>query len=113
MNEHPPPSNEIEAVLPQYKYLGLELGRQWKADAVKPLILAQMKTVSAQIGDMVLGTMPLAGRLAKGWVIPPANTGFAGTDYLSRLDVAVSGLTANSVTEAITIRAFSMATTSR
>ncbi len=101
MNENPPPRNEIEAVLPQYKYLGLELGKQWKADSVNPLILAQMKSASQQIGDMALGTMPLAGRLAKGWVIPPANTGFGGTDYLSRLDVAVFGLTANSVTEAI------------
>jgi hypothetical protein len=101
MNENPPPKNEIDAVLPQFKYLGLELGRQWKPDAVNPLILAQMKKASAQIGDMALGTMPLAGRLQNGWVIPPANTGFAGTDYLSRLDVAVFGLTANSATEAI------------
>jgi hypothetical protein len=101
MNENPPPKNEVEAVLPQYKYLGLELGKQWKADAVNPLILAEMKKASAQIGDLALGTMPLAGRLVNGWVIPPANTGFAGTDYLSRLDVAVFGLTANSVTEAI------------
>lgn len=101
MNENPPPKNEIEAVLPQYKYLGLELGKQWNADAVNPLILAQMKKASAQIGDLALGTMPLAGRLVNGWVIPPANTGYGGTDYLSRLDVAVFGLTANAVHEAI------------
>ena len=46
---------------------------------------------------MALGTMPLAGTLKNGWVIPPANTGFGGADYLSRLDVAVFGLTANTV----------------
>ncbi len=77
------------------------LGKQWKPDAVNPLILAQMKKASQQIGDLALGTMPLAGRLQSGWVIPPANTGFGGTDYLSRLDVAVFGLTANTVEQAI------------
>ena len=50
---------------------------------------------------MALGTMPLAGTLKNGWVIPPANTGFGGADYLSRLDVAVFGLTANTVEQAI------------
>ncbi len=101
MNENPPPKNEIEAVLPQYKYLGIELGKQWKAENVNPLILAEMKKAAQDIAGLALGTMPLAGRLANGWVIPPANTGNGGTDYLSRLCVAVFGLTANTVTEAI------------
>jgi hypothetical protein len=101
INENPPPESEIKAVLPQYKYLGLELGKQWKRDTVNPLILAQMKKAAQQIGELALGTMPLAGKLANGWVIPPANTGFGGTDYLSRLDVAVFGLTANTVEQAI------------
>jgi hypothetical protein len=101
MNENPPPQSEVTAVLPQFKYLGLELGKQWKPDTVNPLILAQMKKASQQIGGLALGTMPLAGKLANGWVIPPANTGFGGTDYLSRLDVAVFGLTANTVEQAI------------
>jgi len=101
MNENPPPESEVKAVLPQFKYLGLQLGTQWKPDTVNPLILAQMKKASQQIGGLALGTMPLAGKLANGWVIPPANTGFGGTDYLSRLDVAVFGLTANTVEQAI------------
>jgi hypothetical protein len=101
LNENPPPASQIEALLPQFKYLGIELGKQWKPEDVNPLILAQMTKASQQIGDMALGTMPLAGKLSKGWVIPPANTGNAGADYLSRLDVAVFGLTANSAEEAI------------
>ena len=101
MNENPPPKSEIEAVLPQYKYLGIEIGKQWKPSDVNPLILAQMKKAAAQIGDLALGNMPLAGTLKAGWVIPPANTGFGGTDYLSRLAVAVFGLTANVATQAI------------
>ncbi len=101
LNENPPPASEIAAVLPSFKYLGIELGKQWKPGDVPPTILAQMKRAASQIGDIALGTMPLAGTLANGWVIPPANTGDAGTDYLSRLDVAVFGLTANSAAQAI------------
>ena len=101
MNENPPPKSEIDAMLPQFKYLGIELGKQWKPDDVNPLILEQMKKASQQIGPLALGNMPLAGRLANGWVIPPANTGFGGNDYLSRLCVAVFGLTANTVEQAI------------
>ena len=88
-------------MLPSFKYLGIELGKQWKPSDVDPLILAQMKKAAQEIGDMALGTMPLAGTLKNGWVIPPANTGYAGADYLSRLDVAVFGLTANTATQAI------------
>jgi hypothetical protein len=29
MNENPPPQAQIDSVLPQWKYLGLELGKQW------------------------------------------------------------------------------------
>ncbi|MFO1477814.1 MAG: DUF1214 domain-containing protein [Verrucomicrobiota bacterium] len=101
MNENPPPASEIASVLPQFEYLGIKLGKQWKPEDVNPLILAEMKKAAASIGDLALGTMPLAGTLKHGWVIPPANTGNAGPDYLSRLCVAVFGLTANISTEAI------------
>jgi len=101
MNENAPPASQIEAVLPSFKYLGIELGKQWKSENVNPLILAQLKKAEQQIGPIALGTMPLAGTLKNGWVIPPAKTGFAGADYLSRLDVAVFGLTANTTTQAI------------
>jgi DNA sulfur modification protein DndE len=101
LNENPPPASEIESVLPQFKYLGIELGKQWRPENVNPLILAQMKKASQQIGELAVGTTPLAGQLVNGWVIPPANFGFAGADYLTRLDVAVYGLTANAINEAI------------
>jgi hypothetical protein len=34
MNENPPPEDEIKAVIPVFKYLGIELGRQWKRESV-------------------------------------------------------------------------------
>jgi DNA sulfur modification protein DndE len=101
LNENPPPASEIAAVLPSFKYLGIELGKQWKPEDVPPAILALMKLAAAHIGDLALGAMPLAGTLKEGWVIPPYNTGSPGTDYLSRLSVAVFGLTANSTNQAI------------
>jgi hypothetical protein len=101
MNENPPPASEVEAVLPQFKYLGIELGKQWKPEDVPPVVREQMKKASAQIGDLAVGTMPLAGKQANGWIIPPASMGNAGTDYLTRLDVAVFGLTGNIVPQAI------------
>src|SRR5271165_582252 len=59
LNENPPPESEIKAVLPQFKYLGIELGKPWKRESVNPLILAQMKQAAQEIGPMALGTMPL------------------------------------------------------
>jgi len=101
MNENPPPESEIKSVLPQYKYLGIEFGKQWKPENVNPLILAQMRKAAAAIGDIGYATMPLAGTLKDGWIIPPANTGAGGADYLSRLCVAVFGLTANTPNQAV------------
>ncbi len=101
LNENPPPASEIEAVLPSLEYLGLKFGEQWQPDKVPPVVLAQMKKAAANISDLALGTMPLAGTLANGWVMPPYNTGNSGTDYLARLDVAVFGLAANTTREAI------------
>jgi hypothetical protein len=101
LNENPPPASEVTSVLPQYKYLGIELGKPLNVGKINPAIVAQMKQAATQIAGMALGTMPLAGRLANGWIIPPGNVAAAGADYLSRADVAVFGLTANTVVEAI------------
>ena len=100
MNENPPPEDEIKAVIPVFKYLGLELGRQWKRESVPPLVLQQMQAAAQQIGPMMNRSL-LAGKLANGWLIPPANIGMAGKDYLSRAIVAVFGLTANTPAEAM------------
>lgn len=61
MNENPPPEREIKSALPQFKYLWIELGKQWKPENVNPLLLAQMKTAAANVGARSLGFMPLGG----------------------------------------------------
>ena len=101
MNENPPPQGEIETVLPQFKYLGIELGKPWSAKDVNPIYLGAMKKVASEIGPMVVQSMPLVGRLKNGWIVPPANTGFAKSDFMSRCVVAIFGLTANTPIQAV------------
>jgi hypothetical protein len=101
MNENPPPRREIEAVLPQFEYLGIELGQPWKRDRVNPLILQEMKSAAQQIAPMMMPLLPVLGVTADGWNIPPANVGMPGADYPGRAIVAVFGLTSNTPEEAI------------
>ena len=101
MNENPPPRNEIEATLPQFKYLGIELGQPWNRESVNPLILNEMRSAAQQIGPMMMPLLPVLGVTANGWNIPAANVGMPGTDYPGRALVAVFGLTANTPEEAI------------
>jgi hypothetical protein len=57
-------------VLPQFKSLGLELGKQWKPDHVSPFVADVMKRVAANVGAMSVGIMPLLGKLSNGWILP-------------------------------------------
>jgi len=101
MNENPPPQNEIETILPRFKYLGIEFGKPWTPKGVNPAYLALTKKVSQELGAVVTESMALVGKLKDGWIIPPANTGNAGADYMSRCIVAIFGLTANTPIQAI------------
>src|SRR5262249_29863985 len=39
MNENPPPKAEIDAILPMFKPLGVELGKQWDRSKLDPVTL--------------------------------------------------------------------------
>lgn len=103
MNENPPPKGQIEALLPNFKYLGIELGKPWDPKKVNPLVLEEMKVAAAEIGPMMNRIAPLAGPSGNGWVASPYNFGDPGADYLTRGINAVLGLTANVTTEAFYI----------
>jgi hypothetical protein len=105
MNENPPPNAELASVLPQFKYLGIILGKPWKREDVNPYILAQMKIAAQEIGPM-MQSMSLVVHASHGWTIPPANVGLSGADYLTRAIVAVLGLLANTPSETIYYSAF-------
>jgi hypothetical protein len=101
INENPPPNDQIKNVLPQYRWLGIVLGKQWTPQSVNPAVLQQMREAASQLGPMMYATLSVLGNVNDGWVIPPADTGKWGTDYVSRAIVAVFGLTSNTPTEAI------------
>ncbi|WP_170153209.1 DUF1254 domain-containing protein [Roseiarcus fermentans] len=101
MNENPPPAAEVEAVLPMFKYLGIELGKPWKPEAVNPAVLAEMKQAAAGVGKLMAANVAIRDSLQGGWAIPPGNVGMPGADYLTRAIIAVVGLTANTVEQAI------------
>jgi hypothetical protein len=101
MNENPPPASEIRAVLPQFRYLGIVLGKQWKPSDVTPAVLEQMKYAAAHIGPMLIASMPVVGTFSNGWVFPTADTGNARSDFVARAIVAAIGLTSNTPEEAL------------
>jgi len=103
MNENPPPKSQIEAILPNFKYLGIELGQPWDPKKVNPLVLAEMKATGAGIGPMMNALAPIAGYSGNGWFAGPYNFGDPGADYLTRGINAVLGLTGNIVSEAFYI----------
>jgi hypothetical protein len=99
MNENPPPKDQITALLPMFKPLGIELGKQWDRSKVDPLVLKSMARAAETIPDM-LPHLPF-GRLTNGWFIPPPTIGDPKTDYKIRAIIARIGLTANIPQEAI------------
>jgi DNA sulfur modification protein DndE len=99
MNENPPPASQVKAVLPMYKPLGIELGKQWDRAKVDPIILKSMARAAENI-PTVLAQLPF-GRVSNGWFVPPATIGNPKTDYKTRAVIAVIGLTGNAAQEAI------------
>ena len=99
LNENPPPEDQIAAVLPIFKYLGIELGKTWDRSKIQPDLLEAMKKAAQSIGD-ILANLP-AGTLYQGALIPTPNIGNAGADYITRAVIARVGLTANTPIEAV------------
>ena len=99
MNENPPSEAEIQAVLPMFKPLGLEFGKQWDRSQVDPIVLKAMSKAAQQI-PTILNEMPF-GRLTNGWFIPPPTVGDPQLHYKIRAIVARIGLTANKPKEAV------------
>lgn len=99
MNENPPPEDQIKALLPMFKPLGIEIGKSWDRTKLSPEILKAMSEAASKIGSM-LATLPL-GQMVKGAMIPAPTIGNFGTDYLTRAVVARVGLTANTPYESV------------
>ena len=101
MVENPPPLDQVTALLPLFKPLGLEPGRPWDRGRHAPVVVEAMKAVAQRIGKEV-ALLP-NGSFRNGWVFQPPTIGNFGTDYYDRAIIARNGLTANIPREAIYI----------
>ncbi len=99
MNENPPPDEQIDALLPMFKPLGIEFGKPWDKSRLAPVVIDSMKEAAQKIGGL-LAHLPF-GTYYQGAFIPPPAIGNADTDYFTRAIVARVGLTANTPYEAI------------
>ncbi len=99
MTENPPPGDQITALLPMFKPLGLELGKRWDRTKVAPAVLEAMSEAARDIAP-ILAKLPF-GSIVSNAFIPPPTIGNFGTDYATRAFIARNGLTANTPYEAI------------
>ncbi len=99
MNENPPPDDQISALLPMFKPLGIELGKPWDRTKVPKLVALVMEHTAEKIGN-VLSHLPL-DTTYQGASFPPMTIGNPKTDYRTRAVVARIGLTANIPEEAV------------
>ena len=104
INENPPPKSQIEALLPMFAPLGLELGKKWDRTKVHPVVLGAMKEAAANIGMKTLVDIP-PGKIRNGWVWMWPSTGNFRTDYFTRAQIVRWGLSANTLEEAVYIGA--------
>ena len=89
----------MTALLPEFRRLGIELGKPWNRNKVEPVVLASMRRAAQDIAPM-LSNLPV-GHMVNGWIMPPASVGDTQADYLTRAVVARVGLTANTPQEAV------------
>ncbi len=99
MNENPPSDDQVNALLPMFKPLGIELGKLWDRTKLAPEILEVMSEAANKIGG-ILSSLPF-GTIHRGAFIPPPTIGDPGTDYQTRAVVARVGLTANTPYESV------------
>lgn len=99
LNENPPPKDQIDALLPLFAPLGIELGKQWNRSQVNPVTLESMKEAAQRVGTL-FSNMPF-NTVFEGAFLPPAFIGDFGTHYFTRAVIARIGLTANTPYEAI------------
>lgn len=99
--ENPPPKDQLTALLPLFKPLGIVLGEPWDRARLPTVVVDSMARVAERLGAQI--AMLPNGSFRNGWVVPPPTTGDFGTDYYNRAVIARNGLTANTPREAIYI----------
>ncbi len=99
MNENPPPSDQVNALVPMFSPLGIEMGEKWERAKLSKELLEVMENAAANIGELL--NNQVVGRIYNGAFIPSPTIGDSGTDYRTRAIVARVGLTANTPYESV------------
>src|SRR5262249_51333089 len=99
MNENPPPQDQINALLPMFQPIGIELGKPWDRAKLNPVGLEAMTQAATTIAP-TLNKLPFGSYVAGAYIQPPT-IGNPGTDYATRAFIARVGLTANTPYEAV------------
>jgi DNA sulfur modification protein DndE len=99
MNENPPPQDQINALLPMFQPLGIDLAKTWDRAKLNPVVLEAMTQAATTIAP-TLNKLPFGSYLAGAYIQPPT-IGNPGTDYATRAFIARVGLTANTPYEAV------------
>ena len=101
LTENPPLPDQVTALLPLFKPLGIVPGQPWDRTKLPSVVAESMGKVAERIGKEL--TILPNGSFRNGWVVQPPTIGNFGTDYYTRAIIARNGLTANTPKEAIYI----------
>ena len=102
--ENPPPPDQVSALLPLFKPLGIVPGKPWDRSKIDPAVTEAMAKAVEGLGT-TLALLP-GGTFHNGWRLPAPSIGNFRTDYVNRARTARNGLTANTPREALYIGGF-------
>jgi hypothetical protein len=105
MKENPPSPADAPMVAKLAK-IGIVPGQDFDMSKLDPAVAAGLKQAVQMAVAKVQAAAPSIGTKVNGWNIPPMNTGNFGTDYQTRAIVALIGVGANIVKDAIYPTAF-------
>ncbi len=102
LRENPPPATDL-AVLTRLAALGIGAGNRFDPGRFSAAEAAQIEAGVAEARAFL--SAPRIPKAANGWALPPADLGDYGQDYVTRAAVALGGLGALTLDEAMYMRA--------
>jgi hypothetical protein len=100
MKVHPPHVTD-QAVVARLRRIGIEPGQSFDIDRVEPVIRKVLEDVPAAGLAAMNAKLPTLARVVNGWQMNTDTMGVYGNYYLKRAVVALAGLGANQVEDAV------------
>lgn len=101
MAENPPPEDQVKALLPLFKPLGLEAGKPWDRSRLDPNVLRGLERAIQELPAHLEYVRPPGVLFADGWFSSSPEVGDFKTNYLLRASAARNDLTVNVPREAV------------